>query len=252
MASQQLVGLVGRAGAEVPLFARLLGARLGAEVVSVPAAAAAEVAHGTHLGKQLGTATTADTLGQPLPSSLVAPLVMPKLQRALQLSAQQPTLVLSNFPRTLDQLTMLQQAGLPALPRVVHLTLSRAEAERRLAERHVCANCGEAMHRLPSQPGAPPGLHAHLLEEATDCDAPAPCRAAIDATEAARRRLDAFDAHMPPLLERLRARGADVHDVPVLEGADDTWAAIEAACGLDPLPGSEAARPDSDTPSHSR
>jgi adenylate kinase family enzyme len=228
-----LHAVVGRACTEAPLFARLLAARLRAELVAVPAAAAAEVAHGTHLGARIAAATAADTsLGTPLPSALVAPLVTPKLQRAL---LQPGSLVLAGFPRTLDQLTMLQQAGLPALPRVIHLMLPREEAERRLAERHVCGNCGEPMRRLPAEAGAPAGLHAHLLEEATECDAPAPRRAAIDAEESVLRRLNAFDAHTVPLLERMEARGAEVLHVPVSESAHDTWAAIEAACGLEPL-----------------
>ena len=142
--SMRLISLIGRPGVEVSLYARLLSARLRAELLAVPPAAAAEVAHGTHLGKQL-SAAAADAVGKPLPSNLVAPLIMPKLQRAAQLQAP---LVLSGFPRNLDQLTMLQQAGVPTLPTVVHLELPRVIAERRLADRHICANCGEPMRRI--------------------------------------------------------------------------------------------------------
>ena len=57
------------------------------------------------------------------------------------------------------------------------------------------------------------------------------------------RRLDAFDEHTLPLLERLRGGGV-VHDVPVaaaddepglarFELAGETWAAVQAACGLE-------------------
>ena len=222
-----LVSLLGRPGAEVPLFARLLSARLRAELVSVPAAAAAELAHATHLGAQLQKA--APLIGAPLPAALVAPLVLPKLERATR-GAAEPNLVLSGFPRTLEQLTMLQHAGVSAMPRIVHLTLPRAEAERRLASRCVCANCGEAMHTLPPSAGAPAGLHVHLLEEATECEAPKPSRAAADAPDAVRRRLDAFDALTMPLIEKLQARGAEVREVAVCESADETWRAVEAAC----------------------
>ena len=47
-----------------------------------------------------------------LPSNLVAPLAMPRLERYashLDGSARPPSLVLANFPRTADQLTMLQR-----------------------------------------------------------------------------------------------------------------------------------------------
>ena len=233
--SMRLISLIGRPGVEVSLYARLLSARLRAELLAVPPAAAAEVAHGTHLGKQL-SAAAAGAVGKPLPSNLVAPLIMPKLQRAAQLQAP---LVLSGFPRNLDQLTMLQQAGVPTLPTVVHLELPRVIAERRLADRHICANCGEPMRRIePPTTGegaVPAGLWAHLLEEATECDAPSPRRAAIDEADAARERLDAFDAQTLPLLARLEQRGAAVHNVVALENFDETWAAVEAACGLEPL-----------------
>ena len=52
---------------------------------------------------------------------------------------------------------------------------------------------------------------------------------------AARERLDAFDAQTLPLLARLEQRGAAVHNVVALENFDETWAAVEAACGLEPL-----------------
>ena len=34
---------------------------------------------------------------------------------------------------------------------------------------------------------------------------------------------------------RLEQRGAAVHNVVALENFDETWAAVEAACGLEPL-----------------
>ena len=143
--------------------------------------------------------------------------------------------MLAGFPRTAEQLTMLQHAGMAAPPQVVHLTLPRSEAEHKIAARRVCANCGEAMHELPAQPGAPPNLLTHLLEEATACDAPRPVRAAADAADVAARRLDAYELHTLPALERLRSRGAEVTKVAVLESVDETWRAIEHAFGLEPL-----------------
>ena len=230
----RLVGLLGRPGAETPLFGRLLSARLRAELVSIPVAAAAEVRHATHLGKQLleHTQASASAMGAPLPSRLVAPLVLPKLQRALQADAP---MVLSGFPRTPDQLAMLQHAGVMEPPMIVHLTLERGEAERRLAARMVCGNCGEAMVPMPPREGVPSNLMVHMLEEATDCDAPAPTRAAIDEAEAVKRRLDAYDEQTLPLFDKLRARGAVIHEVAVLDSAEDTWDAVAVACGLEPL-----------------
>lgn len=231
----KIVGLLGRPGTEAPLFGRLLSARLRAELVAIPAAAAAEVQHATHLGGQILEHARAGgdaCVGAPLPSRFVAPLILPKLQRGLQADA---SLVLCGFPRSLDQLTMLQQAGVMAPPTVVHLTMDRDEAERRLAARHVCGSCGEAMVPMPPREGTPPGLMMHLLEEASPCDAPAPARMAIDEADPVRRRLDAYDELTIPLLAKLRARGAELHEVPVLDAAEDTWDAVAIACGLEPL-----------------
>ena len=158
------------------MVARLLGARLNAEVVSVPSAATAEVEHSTHLGKRLQDAPTLPDRRSLLPSSLVAPLVMPRLERyATQTSgaARPVSLILSNFPRTNDQLTMLQRCALPVEPTILHLMMSREDAEARLAARRVCATCGEPMYPLEAATGAspPPGgggtLHAHLVEDAS-------------------------------------------------------------------------------------
>jgi adenylate kinase family enzyme len=166
---------------------------------------------------------------------------MPRLERAS--SHGSPSLVLSGFPRTADQLTMLQRVGLGE-PHIIHLDLSRGAAERKLADRRVCTRCGEAMHPLPPVEGAPTNaaaLYAPVVECASDCDAPTPVRTAADETAAVHRRLDAYDAQTVPLLERLRKRGA-VTDVVVREGSGDfglsfgeTWADVERACGLEPL-----------------
>lgn len=246
-----MLALLGRPGTELSLHARLLAARLRCEVLSVPNAAAAEVAHGTHLGGRLAeAAAVAGAAGALLPSSLVAPLVMERLKRTLLLPRPEEAtkLVLSGFPRTADQLTMLQQsgaaAGVVAAPTVVHLTLERAEAERRLATRRVCASCGEAMYPMPpseqqrakvaaaSVPGgaaasaaagaASAVLYTHLVEEASECDAPLPVHAASDASDAVLRRLDAFDQHTLPLLERLRSRGTEVIEVECMLSAEET------------------------------
>ena len=244
---RHVYAVLGRPGTEAAMVARLLGARLNAEVVSVPSAATAEVEHSTHLGKRLqDAANSAGPTPLPLlPSSLVAPLVMPRLERyATQTSgaARPVPLILSNFPRTNDQLTMLQRCALPVEPTILHLMMSREDAEARLAARRVCATCGEPMYPLEAATGAspPPGgggtLHAHLVEDASDCDAPRPARSSLDEPEAARARLDAYDSHTTALVERLRARGSSVLEVPASTtdfGA--TWREVEAACGLEPI-----------------
>ena len=103
----------------------------------------------------------------------------------------------------------------------------------------VCAACGEPMGELPPAKGAPPGapLFAHLLDDAVECDAPAPVRSDADSGEAGRRRLDAFDERTAPLIDALGRGGAEaVVRAAVHPLAADTWEAIEEACGLDPLP----------------
>ena len=116
-----LLAVLGRPGAETALYSRLLSARLRCEVLSVPKAAAMEAAAGTHLGSKLREAAAA--AGSLLPSNLVAPIVSERLRRALLVPARRPNqvnLVLSGFPRTPDQVQMLQMAGasagVPAVP----------------------------------------------------------------------------------------------------------------------------------------
>lgn len=249
--------VLGRPGSEAGLFARLLRARLRAplEVISVPAAAATEIAHRTHLGQRLQQHQNlcGDCGDAWLPSALVAPLVQSRLQHA---ASQPHPVVLAGFPRTLDQMRMLQHAGL-GTPRVVHLAMSRQQAVQRVGERRVCATCGEPMYRLPppvdaSGAAAAHGrLYAHFVE--SDCDKPVPQSADLDAKEELAQRLDAFDRHTLPLIERLRAGGA-VQDVPITvaapsgEGeaaanflsADDIWTAIQESCGLEAWKDSEA------------
>ena len=79
--------------------------------------------------------------------------------------------------------------------------------------------------------GLPAGatVYAHLVEDASECDQPRPVQAAMDAADAVKRRLDAFDAHTLPLLERLRARGTEIIEVPLAETCEQTWEAIERA-----------------------
>lgn len=223
------VAVIGRPGTEAPLFARLLSARLrAAEPLSVRVAAAAEVSHNTHVGMQIAArAANNAEVGHLLPSSLVAPLVQPRIQRALSTGR---ICILSNFPRTSDQLRMLQQFGMPT-PQVLHLELSRPDAERRVADRRVCDSCGDPLYPMPAVAGAPGGLHLHLIE--ADCDAPAPRHHALDLGVALKRRLDAFDQHTVPLLKELRGRGA-VHDIALGDTAEATWDAVLAACGLPP------------------
>ena len=97
------------------------------------------------------------------------------------------------------------------------------------------------MHELPPPADAPEGsppMLVHLIE--ADCEEPLPGRAPADLGEAAAARLDAYDAQTAPLIERLRsgAGGAEVLDVTFGETAEATWAAIEAAVGLEPIAGS--------------
>ena len=70
---------------------------------------------------------------------------------------------------------------------------------------------------------------------------PRPVRAAADTPDLVARRLDAFDQFSLPLLESMRARGAEVVEVPVLESAEETWRSVELAVGLEPLDGPEGA-----------
>lgn len=223
----KLFSVVGRPGTDVGIFARLLSARLrAAETLSVRVAAAAEVSHGTHLGNQIAQ-RDAEQEGCLLPSAIVAPLVQHRLQRA-QISGG--TCVLSAFPRTNDQLRMLQHAGL-GTPQVLHLVLSREDAEHRSAERRVCVSTGEPMYPVLAVAGAPGGVYEYLVE--SECDSPMPVRDPADSQPVLARRLDAFDEQTAPLLDQLRSRGA-VQDIPLGETAEDTWEAILAACGLPP------------------
>lgn len=229
--------VIGRPGVDAGLYSRLLAARLRAQLVAVPEIAAYEVAQRTHVGSQLSVLD--GSRGALLPSPLVSMLVQTPLHRAVQTAADgrtSPALLLAGFPRTCDQVRMLQIAGVPP-PSVLFLDTSREEAERRLAHRHVCAACGEPMHTVPTKESAAtrPPVWVHMIDE-SDCDQFVPVRAAVDAPAAVRRRLDEFEAHTLPVLEALRAGGASgVVDVAVAARVEDTWASVEAAVGLEPL-----------------
>jgi len=223
----KVFAVLGRPGTEPALFARLLGLQLrAAEVFSVRAAAAAEMEHRTHLGNQIAQLAAPDLKGQLLPSAIVAPLVQTRLPRA---SVSGGALVLAGFPRTADQLRMLQHAGFGTPHSVLHLNLTRADAEHRVADRRVCEACGEPMYTPPGNTTG--AIHAHLVD--ADCEAHAPRRDPHDDPSVLRRRLDAYDAHTSPLIEQMRARGV-VHDIDVDNDAEATWARMLAACGLLP------------------
>ena len=225
----QVYAVLGRPGTEAGLFARLLANRLRATTVALPPCAAAEIAHRTHLGGELQRHAATAAEGSLLPSSLVAPLILPRLQRAAQQGAG--TLVLSGFPRTVDQERMLQMAGV-RVPTVLNMVLDYDEARRRLDDRQVCESCGEPMYPLPPVEGAPGGLLSHLVEG--DCESPKPRRLAYDQAPVD-TRLRAFEEFTAPLLERLRAgSAAAVHDIPVGQRSEETWAHILSACGLPP------------------
>ena len=211
------------------MFARLLAARVRAsEVVSVRISAAAEVAHRTHIGVRIEQHAATSAVGGLLPSSLVLPLVQSRLKRAQ--SSGEP-IVLSGFPRTLDQLLMLQHAGL-GTPQLLHLDLSREDSEQRVANRRVCASCGDPMYPPFNGNAEPDGLPEHFIE--TECDAEKPIIDLLDAEPALGQRLDDFDNFTVPLINQLRQRGA-VHDIPFHSDADATWKAVQAAYGLTPM-----------------
>ena len=224
----RLLAVLGRPGTDAPVFARLLSARLRAtETVSVRVAATAELNHRTQLGMQISQRVGPELDGNLLPSALVAPLVQARLQRA-QMS--DGTCVFSGFPRTQDQLRMLHHAGLET-PRILHLVLSRSEAEQRVAGRRICDTSGEPMYPAPAIDGAPSDLYQYLIE--SECDKPSPRQDALDLPPALERRLNAYEEHTVPLLDALRGRGA-VCDIPLGETAQATWDAVLAACGLPP------------------
>jgi adenylate kinase family enzyme len=223
----RVLSLLGRPGTDTGLFARLLAARLRApEALSVRVAAAAEVRHRTHLGVQIERWSD-EHVGANLPSALVAPLVQSRLQMA---AASGGELVLAGFPRSADQLRMMQHAGL-STPTVLHLSLPRDQSVLRVADRRVCDACGEPMYPLNAVKGAPAGLHTHLVE--SDCETPIPRQDSADLSSPLALRLDDFDTHTAPLLEQLRGRGA-VLDIPLGETAQATWNGVLVACGLPP------------------
>jgi adenylate kinase len=152
------------------------------------------VASGSALGRQAKSHMEAGGL---VPDPLVEELVVERLSRA----DARPGFVLDGFPRSVEQVAMLDRIlgrlG-QALDRVVFLVVEPGEIVRRLAGRRVCPRCGRVYH-VDHQPPRSPGV----------CDrcGSALAQRADDAESVVRERLEVFARQTLPIVEGYRSRG---------------------------------------------
>lgn len=225
--AMRLFALIGAPSAEKHIVGRLLGARLRSPVLSVQTLIDTEVNHRTFIGHRLAEARQAALPGQLLPTKLVGPLIMQALQGAQRVDA--PCAVLVGAPRSIEQWTMLRNAGVA--PELVHLMLPEQRKAHRQGARRVCAGCAYPLYppEDPAKAGTTP-----LVGCGCDDGMPDPLEPLSVDTDAgglARRNAE-WAAVTEPLLEQLRARGSGLHEVKVLEGLDHTWASVQLALDI--------------------
>jgi len=132
--------------------------------------------------------------------------------------------ILDGFPRTVDQVTILDRAlgGLGvALDRALILTAPENEIVRRLSGRRVCPKC-RAVYHLESRPPASAGV----------CDS---CGSALvqradDAEDVVRRRLAVYSGQTLPVAASYRERGLLV-EVDGVGEPDVVFGRLQAALG---------------------
>jgi adenylate kinase family enzyme len=230
----RLYGLIGAPTAEKHVLGRLLGARLRSPVLSVRALIDTEVDHRTYIGQRLAEARQAALPGQLLPTKLVGPLIMQALQGAQRTGS--PNAVLVGAPRSIEQWTMLRNAGYST--EVIHLLLPEQRRAHRHGSRHVCAGCAYPLYPPEDEKktDTTPLVGCGCQDGTPDPLPPFPLD--TDAGGLARRNAE-WETATVPLLEHLLARGSGLHEVKVLEGLDHTWASVQLALDIDIRTGQE-------------
>src|SRR5512143_1244701 len=211
------VVLMGPPGVGKGTQAVQLKALLGVPHVSTGDILRASMQEGSALGKKVKGFVDS---GQLVPDDLMGDLIAERLGRQDAATG----FVLDGFPRTLEQVSILesvlQRLGL-ALDRVLIMMAPEAEIVRRLSGRRTCPKCGSVFH-LESRPPKAPGV----------CDA---CGSALvqrkdDTEEVIRERLKVYASQTVPVAEAYRARGILV-EVNGLGEVDAVGARLRAGLG---------------------
>jgi len=177
----------------------------------------AAVQQGSALGRKVRDYLDSGTL---VPDPLMGELIEERLARPDAAEG----FVLDGFPRTVEQVTILDQVldrlGIE-VDRVFLLSAPEAEIVRRLSGRRVCPNCKAVFH-----------LDNHPPRSAGVCD---DCGSALaqrpdDAEDVIRERLRVFDEQTLPVASRYRERGVLV-EVDGAGSPDDVAARVRAALG---------------------
>jgi adenylate kinase len=109
----------------------------------------AEIAQGTTLGKKAQDYVKA---GKLVPDNIVSEMVAARMEA-------NKNYLLDGFPRNIDQARSLAEilsANNTSIDIVAYLTLSQAEAVKRMSSRRICSGCGEVYNtitRLPKVSG---------------------------------------------------------------------------------------------------
>lgn len=149
---------------------------------------------GSSLGKKVRDYVES---GRLVPDELMGDLIAEQLVRKDAAAG----FILDGFPRTLEQVTILDgvlgRLGL-SLDRVLMMVAPEAEIVRRLSGRRTCPKCGSVFH-LESRPPKAPGI----------CDA---CGSALvqrkdDTEQVIRERLKVYTSQTLPVAEAYRSKG---------------------------------------------
>lgn len=190
--------------------ARKLRDALGVPHISTGDILREAVHEGTPLGRKVRPYLDS---GKLVPDDLMADVIAERLEK----SDARSGFVLDGFPRTLEQVAMLDRVlgrlGI-ALDRAFMLEVPETEVVRRLSGRRVCSHCG-ALYHLESSPPASAGV----------CDA---CGAALvqrpdDAEEVIKERLEVYGRQTLPVAAAYRDRGL----YWAVDGAGDPQAVFE-------------------------
>jgi adenylate kinase len=211
------VVLMGPPGVGKGTQAAKLKALIGVPHVSTGDILRASMQEGSPLGRKVRDFVES---GRLVPDELMGEVIADHLVRKDAASG----FILDGFPRTLEQVTILDgvlgRLGL-SLDRVLMLTAPEAEIVRRLSGRRTCPKCGSVFH-LESRPPKAPGV----------CDA---CGSALvqrkdDTEQVIRERLKVYTSQTLPVADAYRAKGILV-EVDGLGDVDAVESRLRAGLG---------------------
>jgi adenylate kinase len=187
-----IVILLGSPGSGKGTQSKRLAQRFGFKHLSTGDIFREEIAQNTALGQKAQDYLKA---GKLVPDAIVVEVVAGKIDRG-------GDYVLDGFPRTVDQAqglaSILSGAGM-SVDAVAYLTLSGAEAVKRMTSRRICSGCGEVynIHTRPTQvEGVCDKCSSKVVQREDDSEA------------TAKKRLMVFEDLTQPLVAYYKGEGA--------------------------------------------